>query len=139
MQDKFNIGDRVWVRNDEGLDTPHEARGRYGTVTGHIGSQEEGTRKYLVKGRNFAEFNFCDYHIVALPVNCTIPESLKDEFRAAIGVGDPELWERLQKANEDPEFANFSITTVAFVAMWLGCEAIIAGTHGLRECDIFER
>ena len=139
MQDKFNVGDRVWVRDDEGLDTPHEARGRYGTVTGHIGSQEEGTREYLVKGRNFAEFNFCDYHILPATTRGTIPDNLKDDFRAAIGMGDPDLWERLQKAQEDPEFARFNLTTVAFVAMWLGCEQIIADSHGLRECDIFER
>ena len=139
MQDKFKKGDRVWVRDDEGLDTPHEARGQYGVVTGTIGNPRKGTREYLVKGRNFAEFNFCDYHIVLATQSGTIPEDLKDEFRAAIGIGDPDLWERLQKAHEDPEFKAYNLTTVAFVAMWLGCEVIIAGKHGLRECDIFER
>ena len=137
MQEKFTKGDRVWVCDNEGLDTPREVRGQYGIVTGTIGSLEEGTREYLVKGRNFAEFNFSPHHLIPAPG--TIPEALKSKFRATIGIGDPELWDHLQEANKNPEFANFNITTVAFVAMWLGCEAIIAGTHGLRECDIFER
>lgn len=139
MQETFKIGDRVWVRDDEGLDTPHEARGCYGVVTGKIGNLDEGTREYLVQGPEFAKFNFCDYHLVLAPISNKIPDSLKDEFRAAIGVGDPELWERLKKAHEDPAFAPYNMTTVAFVAMWLGCERIIEDKHGLRECDIFER
>lgn len=139
MQDKFNIGDRVWVRDDEGLDTPHEARGQYGTVTGHIGNLEEGTREYLVKGRDFAEFNFCEYHIILSPTSGTIPEPLKASFRAAIGIGDPDLWELLTTAHESPMLKNFNITTVAFVAMHIGVEIMINDEHGLRECDIFER
>lgn len=142
MSEQFEIGDKVWVRDDEGLDTPREARGKYGFVTGTIGSLEEGTREYLVKVRKLPTFNYASYHIVKVGIGdgtSLIADELKAEFRAAIAVGDPELWERLRQAHEDPEFRNKSIVTIAFVAMWLGCEEIIAGKHGLRECDIFER
>ncbi|KPJ87129.1 MAG: hypothetical protein AMJ53_18580 [Gammaproteobacteria bacterium SG8_11] len=119
MHKQFEIGERVWVRDDEGLDVPTEAQGKYGIVSGYLYGDDQQVAEYWVKSTNneFPIFNAASYHIAHTTVNGTIPELMKAEFRAAIGIGDPDLWGMLELVKNDPglpEFHNVNITTVAF-------------------------
>ena len=139
MSAKFQKGERVWVRDDEGLDVPAKARGKYGIVTGYL--HDDGKIvEYWVESSEFPKFNAASYHIVK--VSTTMPDEVKADFRAAIAAGDPDLWGTVHivKNHPDlPEFREINLTTIAFIAMHVGCEVLLAKQYGLRECDIFER
>ena len=57
MATKFQIGDLVRVASDEGLDTPREARGTIGRITGYLKDDAGNVVEWWVTSLDFAKFN----------------------------------------------------------------------------------
>jgi hypothetical protein len=117
----FEVGDFVWVHDDEGLDVPNEARGKFGRVAGKLGC--EANREYWVEGPDFPTFNAASYHIVKLP-----SVRMHDNPKNIMGIlhtSDPDLHERVHEISTNHyRLRDFSDATTCFVLLWLGVQAL---------------
>lgn len=130
------MGDLVIVRDEEGLDTPHEARGRMARVTGYVSTME-----YDVTMLEGNELKFCAtrYHLIKLPqvVRLHEPEVQTNELLKL----DPDLREHVLAVRDilykKHEF-RFSLTTTLFVMAWFGAQAFEDSEDATKGSGIHE-
>ena len=135
-QQKFKIGDAVLVVPDEGLDTPRDARGKTGRITGYL-RHEGKVVEYWVEGMSFEKFNATSYHIIKLP-----SIRMYDSPRNIMGIlhsNDPDLHERVREISTSHyRLRDFSDAATVFVLIWLGVQEITDHPRTLEGSGIHE-
>lgn len=138
MKQKFDIGDSVWVHDDEGLDLPTEAQGKFGVVSGYLYHEGE-VAGYEVNSptTEFQNFVAASYHILKLP-KLRMYDSAKN-IMGILHANDPDLHERVHEiSTSHHRLRNFTDATACFVLMWLGVHAITDDPQCLKGSGVHE-
>jgi hypothetical protein len=130
MSQKFKIGDRVRVLQDEGYDLKPESQGKMATIVGLVGESE-----FRIVTDDGVDDVAAFYHIIPLP-NVRNPYLMDNQVLDL----DPDLHGYIVQVMHDiPELQHTTFTTALLVLAHLGYDVIQDNPNILKGSLIVEK